>query len=108
MMPKMDHRQMAKMMSQMGIKNEEVPAVRVVIETPDGRIVVENPQVTRVTMQGQASFQVAGDAREEKNAAEEDDATIVARECNCTRAEAERALAESSGDIALAIVKLKG
>ena len=109
MMPKMDPRQMAKLMSQMGIKNEEVEAERVVIERPDGsKLVIDAPVVTRVTMQGQASFQVQGEAREEAGEPKESDASIVAGECGCTVVEAEKALAEANGDLAEAILKLKG
>ena len=39
----MDARSMARMMQQMGIKNEEVPARRVIIEQEDGQIVIANP-----------------------------------------------------------------
>ncbi|VVB68519.1 Nascent polypeptide-associated complex protein [Candidatus Norongarragalina meridionalis] len=111
MMPKMDPRQMAKLMSQMGIRNESVDATRVVIEKADGsKIVVEPASVTAIDMQGQKSFQISGAVREEKAGAEaheETDADLVVRECGCSREEAEKALAETNGDLAEAILKLK-
>lgn len=111
MIPKMDPKQMAKLMSQMGIKNEPVDAAKVVIEKNDGNvIVIENPQVTKITMQGQASFQVSGEVLEEAKGAKkaESDVEIIMRECNCTREQAEKALKESNGDLADAILKLSG
>jgi len=110
-LPKMDPKQMAKLMSQMGIKNEAVDAAKVTIEKSDGTsLVIDNPQVTKIDMQGQVSFQIAGSVRESKAKSEEktDDAALVMEECGCTRQEAERALKEASGDLAEAILKLKG
>ncbi|MFH0835471.1 MAG: nascent polypeptide-associated complex protein [Candidatus Micrarchaeota archaeon] len=110
MLPKMDPRQMAKLMSQMGIKNESVEATRVIIEKADGsKIVVEPASVTAIDMQGQKSFQVAGAVREEKGEekTEETDADLVMRECGCSREDAEKALAGTNGDLAEAILKLK-
>ena len=111
MMPKLDPRQMAKMMSQTGIKNESVEATRVVIEKADGtKIIVEPASVTAIDMQGQKSFQVAGAVREEKaegKAEEETDADIIVRECGCSKEQAEDALKETNGDLAEAILKLK-
>jgi len=102
---------MAKMMSQMGIRNESVDAARVVIEKTDGsKIVVEPASVTAIDMQGQKSFQVAGAIREEKaegKAEEETDADIITKECGCSRETAEKTLAETGGDLAEAILKLK-
>jgi len=36
MMPNMDPRQMAKLMNQMGIKNVQIPSIKVVIYKEDG------------------------------------------------------------------------
>ena len=54
-------------MKQMGIKQEEIDALRVVIEKSDGKIVIEPAQVTKINMQGQESFQITGEIREENN-----------------------------------------
>src|SRR3989344_2032835 len=70
----LDPKKMQAMMKQLGIKQEEVEALRVIIEKPDGKIVIENPSVQKVEMQGQRTWQIAGEAMEEtdKGISEED------------------------------------
>lgn len=59
----MNPAKMQAMMKQMGIKQEEIDSSRVIIEKTDGgKIVIENPNVLRVNMQGQESFQITGNA----------------------------------------------
>ena len=99
----MDPRKMEAMMKQMGIKSQNIDAKRVVIETESGKIVVENPQIVQITMQGQKSFQISGEIREE---ASDDDIKMVMEQTGVSRDEAEAALKEADGDIAEAILKL--
>lgn len=114
-MPGMNPKQMQKIMAQMGIKNSPVDASRVTIEKKDGsKIVVDNPQVTMIEMQGQKTFQVAGNVSEQledpqKQPAEqpETDADLVAKQANVSKEQAQKALDESQGDIAQAITKLQ-
>ena len=122
-MPKMDPKQMAKLMQQMGVRTEEIDAERVVIEkTGGGKLVIENPSVTLIDAKGQKSFQIAGEVREEnaeskeneeelkeKEAEREDekDVDVVARQAGVSNAEAQEALIESAGDIAEAILALE-
>ena len=61
----MNPRQMQKMMKQMGIQQVEIPASRVVIEADGKNIVIDNPQVSRVNMMGQDTWQIVGPSREE-------------------------------------------
>ena len=131
MMPKMDSKQMAKLMQQMGISSEEIDASRVVIEKTDGkRLIVDAPSVTLIDAKGQKSFQISGDVREEEAGAggasgdasggargagaeggkpvcEESDADVVALQAKVSKEEAEAALMESGGDIAEAIIALE-
>ncbi|MBI2444906.1 hypothetical protein HYV43_00780 [Candidatus Micrarchaeota archaeon] len=111
MLPNMNPKQMAQIMKQMGIKNEPVDAVRVIVEKADGtKTVVEPAQVILVEMQGQKSLQVSGTFREEAGSegdATPTDADLVMDETGCTKEEAEKALEESGGDLAEAILKLK-
>ncbi|MCX8175546.1 MAG: nascent polypeptide-associated complex protein [Candidatus Micrarchaeota archaeon] len=103
-----DPKQMAKLMRQMGIKTEDIAASRVTIELREGgRIVVFEPSVTQIEMQGQKSFQIAGRVHEEQEAGEED-IRMVMEAAGCSREEAQNALRETGGDIAEAILKLKG
>lgn len=103
----MNPRQMQRMMEQMGIKNKEIKAERVVIEKEDGQIIITDPQVTEITMQGQRSFQIAGKV-EEKSLIKEDDVKLIMEKTGASKENAEKALAESNGDIAEAIIKLQG
>ena len=108
MMPGMDAKGMGKMMAQMGIKTEEIDAAKVVIELKEGgRLVVFEPQVVQIDMKGQKSFQVSGKVSEEQDAGE-DDIKMVMEAAGCSREEAQNALRETNGDIAEAIIRLKG
>jgi nascent polypeptide-associated complex subunit alpha len=106
MMPNMDPKQMERMMKQMGIKSEEISAERVVIESADEKIIVEPAQVTRITMQGQSTFQVAGSVRTEASV-NESDVELVMEKAGVGREEAAAALEKSGGDIAAAIMGLQ-
>ncbi len=114
MMPNVDPRQLKKLMDSMGIKSSEIRAGRVVIEGEGMDIVIENPQVTRIDAKGNVSFQVSGEVREvEKNAAKveigEDDVKLVMQQAGVSdESLARSALEETNGDIAEAILKLKG
>lgn len=103
----MNPKQMQKMMAQLGIKNVDIPATRVVIEKPDGQIIINKPSVTLIEMQGQKSFQIAGTVTEEAAAAfSEEDVRMVQAQTGATKEAAEAALKETQGDIAQAILKL--
>jgi len=99
--------QMKAMMKQMGIKQDEVPAKRVIIEKEGSRIIIENPQVMKVTMQGQESWQITGNAKEESNAVEisQDDVNFVMEKTGKSESEVRKVLVETK-DIAEAIVRL--
>jgi len=109
MIPRMDPKQMAALMKQMGIKNEEIPAERVVVEKTDGsKLIVENPNVMLVDMQGQKSLQITGEITEEESAGGDTDVELIMKECGCPKEKAEKALTDAEGDLAEAILKLKG
>jgi nascent polypeptide-associated complex subunit alpha len=105
MIPNLDPKKMKAVMKQMGISQEEIDASRVVIEKiAGGKIIIENPSVTKITMQGQESFQIAGEIVESQEMSEQDIETIMEK-TGCSKKEAENALMES-GDLAEAILKL--
>lgn len=112
MLPKrIDRRQMERAMRQMGVKMEELEGVReVVIKLADKDIVIPNAQVTRTDMAGQRSYQVSGQEFERKPEFEpnEDDLKLVMEQAGVDRAAAIQTLKESGGDLARAILKLKG
>ena len=73
-----DPKKMQAMMKQMGIKQDEIDAMRVVIEKSDGnKIVIENPNVVKIMMQGQESWQITGEAREEDGGVSEEDVRLI-------------------------------
>jgi nascent polypeptide-associated complex subunit alpha len=103
----MDPKKMQAMMRQMGIKSEDISATKVTIETSEGSIIIEDPQVVKITMQGQSSFQISGNVRkEEKSSA--DDLKMIMEQTGCTEEQAREALEKSAGDIAEAILSLSG
>ena len=107
----MDPRKMRRMMKQMGIKTEELDGVReVVIKLSDKELVIPGAQVTVTEMGGQRTYQVVGEAEERTPEPEisEDDVKLVMEQAGVDRAGAEQALKDSGGDLAQAILKLKG
>jgi len=110
MMPGMNPRQMQQMMKQMGIQQVEVPATQVIIMTPDKRIIIDRPQVTKVNAMGQQTWQVIGPAREEPLDATPDindeDIKTVMEQTNANKEDALAAIKEAKGDLAEAIINL--
>jgi|TARA_B100001971_G_C18060508_1_gene467680 nascent polypeptide-associated complex subunit alpha len=101
----MNPKKMQAMMKQLGIQQEEIDAKRVIIESDSGNIVIENPSVTKVEMQGQATWQIAGEAREEEVGVSEEDVKLVSEKTGKSEDDARKALEETE-DIAEAILKL--
>src|SRR3989338_6493044 len=106
---KIDPRKMQQMMKQMGIKQEEIDANRVIIEKNDGRIIIENANITKVVMSEQESWQIIGEAHEESSEGgiKEEDVKLVMEKTGKSEEEVRRILEEVKGDIAEAIVKLQ-
>ncbi len=104
----MNPKKMQAMMKQMGISQKEIPAERVLIEKTDGsKITIRNPSVTQVNMQGQETFQIAGDISEETAEVQisEEDIKTVMEKTGCSELEAKSSL-EKTGDLAESIVEL--
>ena len=102
----LDPKKMQAVMRQMGIKQEEIDALRVIIETPEKKIVIEPASVQKIVMQGQESFQVSGDIHEEASSSiSEDDIRVVMEKSGKSEEEARKAL-EKTQDIAEAIIEL--
>ena len=59
-------KKMQAMMKQLGMSQDEISASRVTIEKPDNtKIVIENPSVVKMKVQGQEMFQISGNVRED-------------------------------------------
>ena len=102
----LDPKKMQAVMKQMGISQQEIDASRVTIEKQDGgKIIIEPASVTRIKMQGQESFQIAGEIREETESFSEEDIKTIMEKTGASEKEAKNAL-EETGDLAEAILKL--
>ena len=105
---KINPKMMEQAMKKMGIKSEEILAEEVIIKTPDKDFVISNPQVTKIQMGGQESFQITGTLEElPRSKFSEEDLKIIMEQTGVTKEQAAKAL-EETGDIATAILKLKG
>lgn len=93
-------------MKQMGISQEEISSSRVIVEKNDGKkLVISNPSVTKIKMQGQETLQIAGMIKEEDFISEEDIKTVMEK-TNSTKSQAKTALEKANGDLAEAILEL--
>jgi len=100
-------KQMAGMMRQFGIKNQEIDAKEVVITLRNGKkIKIVDPQVQSIEMKGVKTYSVAGKEVEEEGYSQED-IDLVSEQAACTKEEALDALKETNGDLVKAILKLK-
>ena len=106
-MGKINPKQLQGMMKQMGIHPKELDAKRVIFELEGKNLVIDNPSVTVMTMQGKKTFTVMGDPKEEQKGLPKDDIEMVASSANVSFEKAEKALKEANGDLAQAIAKLK-
>lgn len=108
MLPGMNPKKMQKLMSQMGIKQENIDAEQVIIKCQDKEIIINNPQVTKVNAMGQDTFQIMGDITEEPiSGISEEDIKTVMEQASVDEEEAKKALEKSNGDLAEAIMSLK-
>ena len=118
----MNPRKMKQMMEQMGIDVEELDAERVVVETTDGNLVFESPQVTRMDAQGQQTYQIVGEPAEVADAGgatpveaadeatggiPDEDVALVAERAGVPESQARETLEALDGDLAAAIADLE-
>jgi len=107
-----DPKKIKSMMKQMGIAQEDIPAERVIIEQENGRIIINNPQVIKVKMNGQETYQVSGEAaeetKEEENEEEklESDIQSIVEQTGASKDIAAIELEKNNGDIAETIISL--
>ena len=100
----MNPRDMKKMMQGM----KQIPAEEVVIKQAGKSLVIKNPQVTKIDIMGQESYQIIGKAQEvAEEGVKEEDVQMVAEQTGATKEQAKAALETSKGDIAEAIIALK-
>lgn len=104
------------MMKQMGMNMDELSDIqRVVLHGRSREIVIENPQVTSINVQGTKMYQIAGgketerkpEVEEHKVEIPEEDILLVAQQANVSMEKARAALEETEGDLAQAILNLQ-
>ncbi len=111
-------REARRMMQRMGMSMDGVEDVQeVIIRTPSKDIVIAQPEVSILNMQGQRMYQVIGGTVTEraperssaatKPAVSEEDARLVADQTGKSLEEAKQALVECDGDLAKAILLLQ-
>lgn len=106
MLPKVNPRQMKRMMRQLGMEMEELEAEEVIIKLKDGKIVIRDPKVNVVKAMNQKTYQITG----EEEAVQEvpgEDVKLVAEQAGVSEEEALKALRKTNGDLAEAIMRLK-
>ena len=135
------NRQMRRRMQQQGVDGmEPIEAYRVIIQTEDEDLVIDDPQVIKAKQQGMEVFQVIGSAKKQPASSynadkigenfgtstdseeileeidedidlnveiTEQDIQLVSMQTGVTPKEAEKALKETNGDLARAIINLK-
>lgn len=98
-------------MQRFGIQQQEIPAIRVIIETKEKNLVINDPKVAKVNMMGDEVFQVSGEILEEEKSSvpevNEDDIKTVMEQANVDKEIAEKAIKEAEGDLAQAILSLQ-
>ena len=116
---RMNPRETKRMMKRMGMNMNSMPDVeQVIIKTNSKEIVVEQPEVAILEMQGQKIFQVIGGKITErapqstassapKVAVSEEDVKLVADQTGKSIEKARNALEECEGDLAKAILLLQ-
>lgn len=111
MIPGVNPRQVKQMMKQMGMSQDDLEVTELVMKLPNGKVMkFQNPDVQKVTMQGQTTFQVSGSYSEEEETYEAEisleDIEMVMSQAQVSHEEAKEALKKVNGDIAEAILSL--
>ena len=100
---------MNQMMKRLGINVKEIENVKkVVIQTDKKEYIFDDAEVTIMDSQGQKTYQISGrpkilDLKDEIN---KEDIDLIIEQTGKTIEEAKKALEETNGDIAEAIIKL--
>ena len=111
MIPGMNPRDMQRAMKRLGIKQEEIDAQEVTIKTADKEIIIHNPQVSKVNMMGQETFQIVGTPEERalssKPEINDEDVKTVVEQTGVSEEKAKETIQNNNGDLAKTIMDLK-
>jgi nascent polypeptide-associated complex subunit alpha len=104
---------MQQMMKRLGINVKEIENVEeIIIKTDTKEYIFDNAEVTVMDAQGQKTYQISGRPRiierkeKEEEGITEEDINLVAEQTGKSKEEAKKALEQTNGDIAEAIMKL--
>jgi len=101
---------MKQAMKKMGIAQQEIDATEVIIRTADKEIVITEPEVSKINMMGQQTYQIVGNEHEREIDStpdiNEEDIKTVSEQAGVSMDEAKEALLKSKGDIAQAIMDI--
>jgi nascent polypeptide-associated complex subunit alpha len=112
----MSPRETKRLMKRMGLSMDAIPDVQqVIFRTSTKEIIIDDPEVAIMSVQGQKMYQVTGGKTTEKALAAEEvklmipeeDVRLVADQTGRSVEEAKQALEESGGDLAKAILLLQ-
>ena len=110
MIPGMNSRKMNQMMRKMGIQQQQIPAEKVIIILGDKQLIFDSPDLSKVNMMGQETFQLLGSYREESLSDEpeisEEDIETITTQTKASKEEAKQILTKNKGDIAKTILEL--
>lgn len=108
MLPKMNQKDIAKAMKRLGIQQEELEAHQVIIRLADKELVFSDPQVVKVNVMGQESYQITGNPEEHQiePVITEEDIKTVMEQAKVDRERAMAAIKNNKGDLAAAILEL--
>src|SRR3989344_7369843 len=100
MFPKINPKQMEKMMKQLGVKQEEIDAQEVIIKCSDKELIIRNPNVQKINMMGQESLQITGEIEErELEKFKEEDVKLIMEQTGMSESVVREKLSENDGDI---------
>ena len=110
MMPgRINPRQMNQMMKRLGIQVKEIENVKkVIIQTDTKEYIFDEADVTMMDAQGQKTYQITGKPRivSKEEEVTKEDINLIVEQTGKSAEEAKKALKETKGDIAEAIMKL--
>ena len=111
MIPGMNSRQLKQAMKKMGMEQEQLDAYEEIIRLADKDIIINNPDVAKVNMMGQETFQIVGEiserAKDTTPTIDDEDIQTVMDATTASREAVEEAITRSQGDLAQAILELK-
>ena len=111
MFPGVNPKQMQQMMKKMGMAQKEIDAIEVIIKTETEEIIITDPQVSKINMMGQETYQIVGESHIRERTLDlaevnEDDIQSIIDQTGCSEEIAKETLIKNNGDLAATILEL--